>query len=403
MRITFVSNFMNHHQLPFCLEMQRLTDGNFTFVAFEPLAKEQGLLGYADMNSLPFIIRAYENEEEKQNALYKVLNDDVVIFGPCPNEIVMERKKTDKFFTIYSERFFKKGTYRRFIPITYKKIYNRLLRYEGANISVMCASAYLPYDIKLLRKNFKTYKWGYFPNVKKYESIEQIIEKKETGSILWVARFIKLKHPEEIIHTAKRLKKSGYNFKLTMIGRGLLEEKIKALVKAEGLENNVIFTGAMSPDEVRTYMEKSSIFVFTSDQNEGWGAVMNEAMNSGCAVVASHAIGSVPFLVENGKNGLIYRSRDIDDLYKKVKYLLEQPKECKRMGNEAYKTITEQWCARNAAERFYDIIKSKLNGEPEPFYKEGPMSEAIVVKPKYEEKNCCKLEHTENNIMTPIN
>lgn len=51
----------------------------------------------------------------------------------------------------------------------------------------------------------------------------------------------------------------------------------------------------MKASEVRSYMEKADIYLFTSDFNEGWGAVLNESMNSGCAVVASHAIGSVPF------------------------------------------------------------------------------------------------------------
>ncbi len=48
--------------------------------------------------------------------------------------------------------------------------------------------------------------------------------------------------------------------------------------------------GAMSPDKVRAYMERADVFLFTSDFNEGWGAVLNESMNSGCAVVASHAM-----------------------------------------------------------------------------------------------------------------
>ena len=44
------------------------------------------------------------------------------------------------------------------------------------------------------------------------------------------------------------------------------------------------------------YMESSHIFLlFTSDRNEG--AALNESMNSGCAVVASDAIGSVPYLM----------------------------------------------------------------------------------------------------------
>lgn len=392
MKVTFVANFMNHHQLPFCNEMQKLTDGEFTFVAFEPLAHECKQLGYEDMNALPFVIRAYENEKEYNRALEKILNDDMVIFGTCPDEVVAKREKTGKPFVIYSERFFKKGTYRRFIPITYKKIYNRLLRYEKSNASVICSSAYLPYDIKLLGKKFKTYKWGYFPEAKRYDDVEQLIQLKHPASILWVARFIQLKHPEAIISTAKRLKEDGYNFKLTMIGRGKLEDKMHNLVSRYGLEDNVIFTGSMSPDEVRKHMEKSSVFAFTSDQNEGWGAVINEAMNSGCAVVASHAVGSVPFLVRHGENGLVYRSGDNKDLYQKIKYCFDHPEECHRMGREAYKTMTAMWCPENATERLYRIFEAKVNNAPEPVYNDGPVSIAEVIKPKYKGEKYDKIK-----------
>ena len=81
--------------------------------------------------------------------------------------------------------------------------------------------------------------------------------------------------------------------------------------------------GAMPPEEVRRHMEKADIYLFTSDFNEGWGAVLNESMNSGCAVVASHAIGSVPFLIKNGENGLIYENGNQLDLEKQVLRLLE--------------------------------------------------------------------------------
>lgn len=55
--------------------------------------------------------------------------------------------------------------------------------------------------------------------------------------------------------------------------------------------------------KVREHMEDADIFLFTSDYNGGRGAVLNESMNSGCMVAASHAIGSVPFLLEDGKRG----------------------------------------------------------------------------------------------------
>lgn len=72
------------------------------------------------------------------------------------------------------------------------------------------------------------------------------------------------------------------------------------------LSEYVTFAGFKKPEQVREYMENADIFLFTSDYGEGWGAVLNEAMNSCMAVVADCGIGAAPFLLKPGKNGMVY-------------------------------------------------------------------------------------------------
>ena len=127
-------------------------------------------------------------------------------------------------------------------------------------------------------------------------------------------------------------------------------------------------------------MEKAGIFLFTSDFNEGWGVVLNESMNSGCAVVASHAIGSAPFLIDNNKNGLLYANGDIYDLYSQIKYLLDNPQEQLRMGKQAYKTIIDTWNPRIAAERFVKLCDNILNEGLNSSFVDGPCSNAELLK-----------------------
>ena len=77
--------------------------------------------------------------------------------------------------------------------------------------------------------------WGYFPEVKTYEDIYSLIEKKEgalqTITILWAGRLIGWKHPEAAINLAKRLVKEGVKFKMDIIGNGILEEKLKRKIE----------------------------------------------------------------------------------------------------------------------------------------------------------------------------
>ena len=125
-------------------------------------------------------------------------------------------------------------------------------------------------------------------------------------------------------------------------------------------------------------MEAGDIYLFTSDKNEGWGAVLNESMNSCCAAVASHAAGSVPFLVNDKINGLIYRDGDLESAYSKVTWLIEHPEERKRLGYEAYKTMTEIWSPEKAADNLLSLSSSLLKGaQPDRF--EGPCSKAQLL------------------------
>lgn len=358
MKVTFFSNFLNHHQLPFCLAMDRLTKGNFTFVATTPVPAERLSLGYHDMNKqYSFVLTTYDSPENAMAAHALALKSDVVIIGSAPEMYVKERIRQRKLTFRYCERIYKQGLWKVFSPRRLKTMLWDHTRYWNHPVYMLCASAYTPFDYSLTASYLnKTYKWGYFPEVKQ-QDVDALIERKrknEKPVILWVARLIKLKHPEAAIHLAERLKKKGINFELRIIGNGEMEHQLRTLIIEKKLDDCVCMLGAMSPEAVRDHMEAADIFLFTSDFNEGWGAVLNESMNSACAVVASHAIGSVPFLLEDGKNGYIYKNGDIDGLYNRVVKLIEKPEMREKMGRAAYQTLVDQWNAEEAAERFID-------------------------------------------------
>ena len=379
MKIVFISNFMNHHQLPFSNAM--IAQGmDYYFIATEPISNERLVMGYRDMNNeYDFVICAYENDDNYKKALNLCFNADVVIVGSSPKVYIKERLKAGKLTFKYSERIYKIKPPIYQMPLRAIKYFLDYGRYKS--FYMLCASAYTAADYAKTRTFLnKAYKWGYFPKVKKYDNINDLINKKTANSLLWAGRLIDWKHPENAIEIARRLKQDGYNFIFNMIGTGDLKEYLETLIADCELQNYVRLLGSMSPEKVRDYMEKSQVYLFTSNRQEGWGAVLNEAMNSGCAVVASHEIGSVPFLIENGKNGLIYRDGDIDDLYKKVKYLLDNPCERYIIGEKAYYTLESEWNAENAARRFADLAKSVIDGNKMPdIFDKGVCSRAEII------------------------
>ena len=164
-----------------------------------------------------------------------------------------------------------------------------------------------------------------------------------------------------------------------------MEEELKKSVQENGLEQDVIFYGFQPPERVRDVMERCHVHLFTSNYLEGWGAVISEAMNSGCCVVSNAETGAAPFLIKDGKNGLVY-NREYEEFEKKLEILIADPGAAERMGREAYHTIAGEWNADCAAQRcldFYEGWKSGTIMLPES----GPLAKApkLSARWKYDE------------------
>jgi glycosyltransferase involved in cell wall biosynthesis len=331
-------------------EMDRLLNHNFFFIETAALTEERKKMGWGGEEKPEYVLSAYQDENLLKQAKELIFNADVVIWGSCPFSWLRPRLKAKKLTIAYSERILKGCSgFKNFLRKL--KYYFRLRAYQK-NHYLLCASAYAAKDYNDIGLFVdRAYKWGYFPVVKQYEDIETLIKNKKENSIVWVARLIEWKHPEMALKVAKRLKEAGYQFQLNIIGSGVLEQSLKEFITTENLQDCISMLGSISPEQVRLYMEQSEIFLFTSDSNEGWGAVLNESMNSACAIVANKEIGSVPFVVQDGKNGLIYENGNIDQLYDQVVYLLNHQDERKAMQKEAYETLCQTWNAEIAAQR----------------------------------------------------
>ena len=240
---------------------------------------------------------------------------------------------------------------------------------------MLCASAYTAADYaKFGLFKGKCFKWGYFPECKRYESVDDLMSKKIKNEILWCGRFLDWKHPDDVLKVAKRLKDDGAQFHINLIGTGEMKIELERMCEKFDLSEYVTFVGSVSSDKVREYMERASIYLFTSDRKEGWGAVLNEAMNSGCAVIASNEAGSTKYLLDNGKSGIVYQSGDLVSLYQSVKNLIVDNDLCRKLGANAYEDIINEWNADVAAQKFIVLSENILCGEPTNKYLDGVCS-----------------------------
>ena len=136
------------------------------------------------------------------------------------------------------------------------------------------------------------------------------------------------------------------------------------MVTRLGLDDVVRFHGAIPNDQVLKEMRRHKIFLFTSDRFEGWGAVANEAMSQGCALVGSDAIGSVPYLIDQCLNGMIFKSGDVNSLTDCVKALITNQSLLEDIRYNAIKTMQTIWSPAVAARNLLQLIDDIKNGRP---------------------------------------
>lgn len=290
-------------------------------------------------------------------------------------------KERGKLTFSFSERWLKQGVKNLLSPRLLQQMILYYLYGRNQSWYILSASAYLPYDYNLLRAfRGRCYKWGYFPKVPQGD-VNFILSAKrdiEKIKILWVARYLEWKHPEQMILLASQLRQYGTDFEINMVGTGDMYEDIEKKILELNLSDKVHQLGNLSNSDVIKLMQNHQIFCFTSDRSEGWGAVLGEAMSNACSVVASTAAGATPFLVQDNINGLLLDLSKKDDLFNKVVKLIENPQMRESISRNAYYTMQHLWNPHNAAEKFIQLADSLLQGI-ECEILDGPCSKAKVL------------------------
>lgn len=388
MKLTIVSNYINHHQIPMSNELYGLLGEDFAFVQTQPMEEDRIRMGWQEeVSSIPYLRLYYE---ERKICADLILESDVVVFGGVEDEsYIKPRLNEGKIVIRASERLYREGQWKSISPRGRKKKYEDHTQYADKPVYLLCHGAYVASDFNIVHAYpGKKFVWGYFPAVNTYKLDSLFFRKMHVDSLgkrqvrlLWAGRFLKLKHPEYAIRAAYYLKRRRIAFHLDMVGGGELEGKLRRMVRRCGLDTYVTFHGFLPPQNVRRCMEEADIFLFTSNYLEGWGAVLNESMNSACAVVAGHGIGAVPFLIKHKENGLVYRTGSFKEFLEYVLLLCSDDGLRERLGRNAYDTIIREWNPKEAAHRLYGFSKGLMAGEVKPC-EDGPLSIAPVISPK---------------------
>lgn len=388
MKLTTVSNYINHHRIPLSSRLYKALGDDYHFIQTEPMEEERVKMGWGkDTRDIPYLKCFYE---EPEACARLIMDSDIVIFSGLEEEsYIQERLRAGRIVIRGSERLYREGQWKAISPRGLRKKYIDHTQYRRAPVYLLCHGAYVASDFHIVRAYpHKMYQWGYFTETKRYDLDALFQKKAEKDSaeqvevnLLWAGRFLRLKHPEYAIEAAKLLRDQKVSYHLHMIGGGEMEDECRELVETYRLQEQITFHGFHAPEEVRNFMEQADIFLFTSNYLEGWGAVLNESMNSGCAVVTDASIGAVPFLLKHGENGMIYKDGNRDEFCQYVLKLAQDKKMCRHLGEQAYQTITTLWNPDHAAECLLQFCEGLLNREI-CLQEEGPLSPAPILSPR---------------------
>lgn len=130
---------------------------------------------------------------------------------------------------------------------------------------------------------------------------------------------------------------------LVLVGEGILREQLKEQAKSLGLNGQIHFLGVRN--DIPEVLSAVDGFVMSSDW-EGNPLSVMEAMASGLPIVST-AVGGVPSLFENGREGILVQPGDVQGLSSAMTFLLGKRELRQFLGTAA---------ARRARERF-DVSK----------------------------------------------
>ncbi|MBD3229922.1 MAG: glycosyltransferase [Candidatus Lokiarchaeota archaeon] len=235
------------------------------------------------------------------------------------------------------------------------------------NASIVIVPSKYVYDI--IFKKFRV-KSIIIPNGVDKDSFLQSPDLKMKGELnlknkkilLFVGQIRHSKGIHVLIKAFKKVKKDFSKLKLLIVGRIQKStyqyyQSLLKLIKEYKLQNSVRFLGSISNKTLKSLYSITDIFILPSLKYEYQGIVLLEAMASNIPVIASKVEG-IPYMINNGYNGLLFEKNNSNELASKIITLLENKELRKELVKNSNKLIELKYDWQKIAKKTYSIYKS---------------------------------------------
>lgn len=384
MRLVQYVNCISPHQVPLARELvARLGVENFRYVYLESELSDRKRMGWSEHLD-EWMISASADTQDFVDAC------DVLLTGIRDVDLFQRRERAGLKTFYMGERWFKPiggwlvvggwrleislpGWVRMLVP-SYRRMAKRFVKWieNDPNGRVLAIGPWARKDmLRLGVPESKILPWGYFvaPSTNQTSNI-----KRQTSNvlhILWVGRMLDWKRVDTIIRALHEVKGKGegerWSVQLTLVGDGpekprlqrlaacILKKASSSIVRLRPSPSpvSIAFLPSQPIAKIREIMCAHDVYVLSSDEGEGWGAAVSEALEEGMHVVGTY---------EAGASGAILSACDLFHAgdYKTLAKILVDCARQKSAGTLRGQKIGE-WCATSAAKQLLEWCEGDTN------------------------------------------
>jgi glycosyltransferase involved in cell wall biosynthesis len=135
---------------------------------------------------------------------------------------------------------------------------------------------------------------------------------------------------------------------LLVLGSGEMEKDLR---RAAG--DNVLFLGLV--EETKPYYQCADAFILPSE-TEGLSNSMLEAMACALPVIATK-VGAALDLIRHQENGWLIRVGNTEDIVEAVEFLIDHPKHCTSIGNNAMEIVRRDYSLEQTVSRLIEVYE----------------------------------------------
>jgi len=191
------------------------------------------------------------------------------------------------------------------------------------------------------------------PSPEKTNAIRQRYSLTTGRSALFVGYLTKAKNIANLLEAAGIVTQRYAEAKFLICGDGEEREYLEELSQELCVQNNVVFTGEITYDELPDYYHACDIFVLPSS-HESFGLVLLEAGMAGKPAVASDVSGPRDIVV-NGVTGFLVPPQNPAELAARILTLMEKPELAKKLGKNARKHISSNFDTEAGIKKVIDM------------------------------------------------